>query len=153
MHKKDKHIKHLVIDLLENKLSDEKKRSVKNHLNRCGECGVYYNQMQKILTPAGTDILPELDPDPFLPTRVKANAQPKNISKKNISTLIIRWSLITAASFAAILIGILLGTRLSKNQAAYNNREIITAYSEAFYPQGIGDKFEYTLYSKGVEEK
>ena len=51
----------------ENRLGEEERRLIRQHLEECAECRRYYESMSLMLGSPNPSLLPRLEPDPFLP--------------------------------------------------------------------------------------
>lgn len=151
---KNKHVKKYLFDYLENKLSDQKKSDVKNHLEECKECISEFNLMNDLLNIINKNYYNEIEPDPYLPQKIKVlDSESKNSKVEKSLFEKLKWSFAVAAFSVAVYLGILMGTGLSSTATDYNESEIVSAYYNAFSQQSISDRMEILLQSeKGVQQ-
>jgi len=102
--------------------------------------------MALLMQPPGDDTFPELEPDPYLATRVKAIAQKKAGVFKPVKWL--KWTLVGAASSIAILLGVELGNGLYTETQTDTNTEIVATYYQAFSQEGIADQWQDVIQTK-----
>ncbi len=76
---KQKHIKKWVIPYLEGRLNEEEKIAVEQHLSRCADCREFYQFIREVEYEAPVDIFPQLQADPYLPTRIKARFENRRV--------------------------------------------------------------------------
>ena len=113
------HVKKSFLDWSEGKLASDKKAVVDHHLESCPECQAYFRKMAAALDKPGKTILPKLEADPFLPTRIKALAEEKQKKISLKTQKAIRWNRAIRLSFSAFLlliaasIGVFLGRELA----------------------------------------
>ncbi len=150
----NEHIKSKFLEWSEGKLSESEMHKIEQHLSGCKECKNYFEIMQDLTSPVSKENLNELEPDPFLPTRIKAivnGEKNKANSKHNLSYL--RLLFFSLASSAAIFLGIILGQGLyNSKQSSQSNQSIVSAYYQVYSQEGLSDHFESTL-STGQENK
>lgn len=151
---KNKHVKKYLFDYLENKLSDQKKSDVKNHLEECSECKSEFNLMNDLLNSTNKSYFKEIEPDPYLEQKIRvldSESENKKVEKSLFEKL--KWSFAAAAFSVAVYLGILMGTGLSSTTTDYNESEIVSAYYSAFSQQSIFDRMEVLLQSeKGAQQ-
>lgn len=154
MIRNDEHIKSKFLDWFESRLSEVEMHKIEEHLSECSECKNYFELMQDLTSPSIQKGLNELEPDPFLPTRIKAivNGEKNEAKSKHVLSFL-RLLFFSLASSAAILIGIMLGQGLYNSKQSYqNNQSIVSAYYQVYSQEGLSDNFESTL-STGREIK
>lgn len=135
----------------EDRLNPEQRVQVERHLYECPECQTYYNRMGMLFQSPEKELFPELRPDPYMATRIKA------MSRKNIRWYQpvhwLKWTLIGAATSIAIFIGVEMGNSLySVTQADYGN-EIAVTYYQAFSQNGIADQWQDVIKTKKDTDK
>lgn len=135
-----KHVISQFQDWFEQRLSDGDRRAVENHLDHCSKCRNYYSAMASLIEPPDQEFFPELEPDPFLSTRVKSIAQKE--SHSSIPMHWLRWTLVGAASSIAILLGVEMGNGLYNTTQPDTGTEIVSTYYQALSQQSIADQWQ-----------
>jgi predicted anti-sigma-YlaC factor YlaD len=130
-----KHVTKKFPEWQEGSLTPSEKKTVDEHLNVCRECREYYDTWQGILESPDMSGLSQLEPDPYLATRIMAGElAAKTETQKDPAFQGIRWSFATLLLFIGLSFGVILG--LSGNKPAENtDQEIATAYYQAFTQQ------------------
>ena len=150
-----KHIKSKFSDWSDGNLPGTEMNEIEQHLSACTDCKKYFDLMSDLVSPDSKTILKELEPDPFLPTRIKAiagNGVKHSGSKPAISRS--RWMFITLASSLAILLGIMLGQGLYNSRQNYNSsNSIISAYSQLYAHESLSDHFESAISNRQENKK
>ncbi len=143
---KEKHFKYLFMKYQEKRLSAGELNSLNLHLKECAECREYFRRADSIFN---TDLTPalELEPDQYLPARIKAladrNRREKLLEKK---LKVKQFSLVSLASAAAVAIGIFLGSGFNNYSIQSTQRSgVYSAYYNAFSQQSVADKLESAL--------
>ncbi len=110
--------------------------------------------MQILLAEPEPSALPDLEPDYFLPTRIKELAQqserkksPFELWKKRI-----RLVLGTAMIISALLIGMFLGKWMS-NRQDFSETEIVLSYGSMFTDEGIGEVWDNVITERNGEQQ
>ena len=147
MKRRNEHIKSKFLEWSEGKLSDAEKDKIEHHLSECNECQTYFEAMNEIFKPDTESNFPVLEPDPFLPTRIKAIVKSeKEIVQHKPAVSYLRWLFVTLASSVAIFIGVMLGQGLyNSKQSSQNNQSVVSAYYQVYSQEGLSDNFESTL--------
>ena len=144
----------------EERLDTEERRVIQRHLQDCESCGDYYEKMSALLDTTNPSLLPHLEADPFLPTRVRAivdagvpvtgtgvpaasrdaltgehvpagRAAKAPAASYGRAAAWLRVSVAGAMTVTAIVTGVYLGRGLAKTQSTNGDAEIVTAYYEA----------------------
>lgn len=151
---KKTHMKKYFLDWHERKLSQPKMDSIENHLKACSECREYFEKMQLFLGEPDVAALPELQPDAFLPTRIKAGAkQAKHgITSFEAWKTRFRLSFGTAMIIIALTVGAFLGKWMSGKEAI-SETEIVLSYSSMFSNQGVGEFWDNIITEKNGEQQ
>ncbi len=141
---KRKHVKYLFQDWLENKLDVQNRKKVEVHLEDCEACRMYYKQLSTIINQPELSSLKDLQPDPYLPTRIKSVLD-KEISDDSYfkSFHLLRWIITTGVLIVAFGMGIFLGNELYTSFRKQVENELISAYYEALSQDTISDRFTY----------
>ncbi len=133
-------------DWFESRLKKEQRTKLEQHLEECSECRIYFERMSLLLRSPDKDVFPELQPDPFMATRIKAKSREKEHWYQPVHWL--KWTLIGAATSVAILIGVEMGNSLyTVTQTDYGN-EIAVTYYQAFSQNGIADQWQDVIKTK-----
>ena len=98
-----------LIFYIEGTLPEERIKSVETHLHSCEECASFAAYLTSTLKVIGTE--KELNPSPFLYTRIKARLEPKQMEKAKSS-----WQKVLQPAFFVmiLLLGIYSGIRLGQ---------------------------------------
>lgn len=140
---KNKHIKDFFLDWYELKLNNRKMEMIERHLDDCNECRLYYDKIQNILNNPDTTKIPNLQPDLFLPTKIKELAKQKD-NKDGFYEFFknrIQISCGVVTIIFALTIGIFLGKWMSSTNGV-TEVEIVSSYSSMFSNEGIGQVWE-----------
>jgi predicted anti-sigma-YlaC factor YlaD len=154
MKQDNKHIKSKFLEWSEGSLSKGEMIEIEQHLSGCSDCKKYFDLMIKLVSPDTKNNLKELEPDPFLPTRIKAivDTEKKDFSSKPVMTYL-RWFFITLVSSLAIFLGIMLGQGLYNSKQNYNSSSsIVSDYYQVYSQEGLSNNFESVI-STGQENK
>lgn len=153
-----KHVTKNFIDWADGKLDARQREQVETHLQSCLGCRRYYEKMSAVFSEkADLSALPQLDADPFLPTRIKALADKKD---REDSDKWYNWQGIGAIRLAfstlmivfAVSLGIYLGKGLATSQQN-SESDLISEYYQAFNQQSYSDNWEYILEEEsGVQQ-
>ena len=143
----------------EGRLDGEAQRLIETHLEECAECRMYFERMSSLLEKSTASDLPRLEPDPFLPGRIRG------LAEKSSTTAHADWparlGLIRplgwlrlsyyAVLFAAAVAG---GVYVGQGAAAWSSGDgddqLLTGYYEAFSQSGFADDWEQLV---AVENK
>ena len=129
--------------LEEGMLNPEERREIQRHLKECTECRTFFEKMSLLLDARDPSLLPTLEPDPFLPTRIRALQESRPATggfRRAVGWA--RLSLASLAVLAAALSGVYLGAGLSTASRSVDDSEIIGAYYEAFSPTEFASGWE-----------
>lgn len=150
---------------IEGRVDDTERRDIQRHLDQCSGCRRFFDEMTRVLEGFDPASLPHLEPDPYLPVRIKALAsgdptavtEEKAGSQAALPPLLgrLRKTAITAIGLAAATIGIILGIGLSSRVTASSLAEdeaIASAYREAFSPSGVSSGWEYAMDDENTED-
>ena len=161
---KNDHVIELYADWADDSLGADEQRRVQLHLDSCGQCAGYFDKMSALLDTLAPDALPDLEPDPHLPVRVRAIAR-ERADRDGVVDSLPRHSLPTRrfagwlrASFAgamavlAIAIGIYVGygagsAQMGTNELAANTGDASTeafdeyysAFSQSYLADGLAE--------------
>ena len=152
---KDRHVINRFQDWSESRLDEQVRIEVQAHLDECGGCRRYFEGMTKLMDGAGPGTLPSLEPDPFVPARIRAAAEARRSGGKTPrpATGRLAASMMGAAVVIAAVAGVLIGGGLSSRASAGEEaRALVDAYSEAFSPADIGGEWETLLAENDGDE-
>lgn len=148
---KHKQIKKEFLDWSEERLPVARRSEIEAHLERCESCRKYYHRMAGLLAPADPALLPQLTADPFLPTRIKAlTAVPE---KRRSLAGNFRWVWTTAMFLLAMYLGVSLGKGLAEEQRSSTATDMLSEFSEVYYPQTLADNWASILETENGETK
>lgn len=130
-----KHVTKKFLQWQEGLLNNQEKIRVEEHLKGCHSCQSYYDTWMEILENPDKNSLPQLEADPFLPTRIMSG-EIKDTAEdaKKPATVGIRWSFATALAIIGLSTGAILGFTTS-DPDQYTEQEIASAYYKVFTQQ------------------
>ncbi len=109
------------------------------------------NKIEELLNRKAKLSIPELKPDPFLPTRIEALMESKrqsNTEKVQISN----WSFASVITAFAVIIGVYIGAGISDADSLQNNDDVFNEYSQAFYQSGFTENWDSALDNGGSDQ-
>ncbi len=128
---------------IEGGLSVEERRIVQQHLDECGECRTYFKKVSLLVERPHPTLRPQLTPDPFLPSRVRALAEERSAGRSRRSAMgWVRVSVASAMLVLAAAAGIYLGNGFYTNTRSGEETELAEAYYEAFSPSDFAGVWE-----------
>lgn len=134
---------------------------IQRHLDQCDDCRRYFEKMTRLMEGVGSDALPHLEPDPFLPARIRANAEAAAADKRGRSALgnkrpvfgRLAVSVLSAGVIVAAAVGIVIGSGLSSRvSAGEETQAIINGYYEAFSQDEFAQEWETVLVTEEEDE-
>lgn len=141
-------------DWFEDRLSDEQRSQLQEHLEHCPECKSYFERMALLLQAPEDDLFPELQADPYMATRIKSQVKNKKAIHLHHPAQWLKWIFIGAATSMAILIGVEMGNSLyTVTQNSYTNDEIAVTYYKAFSQNEIADQWQEVINTKEDSKK
>lgn len=140
--KRHSHIQFLLLPWLESALDARQRQLVEEHLKECALCRKYFDAMSASLLPTQNSSPLTLVADPYLPTRIRAMAEPSSRQPHGAKDGATRWVLTSAMFVMAIVFGIYIGEQLSYRSSAITDQNIITEYSESLEVGGIADRLQ-----------
>jgi hypothetical protein len=154
---KDRHVIKQFQDWFERRLDKEQNRLIENHIQDCDDCGRYFSGMKSLLEGTDPARLPHLEPDAFLPARIRALAETRaDTATSRVLPLpgrlgfsVMGLSLV-AAAVAGLFFGSALSARADETELAAD-QAIAVAYYEAVSQHDIPDEWEYALGDNGEE--
>jgi anti-sigma factor RsiW len=160
--------RHVISDFqawIEDQIDDAGRREIQLHLDHCDDCRSYFDRLKRLMEGLDPASLPHLEPDPFLPARIRAIASgdPTAATEdKGGSDIPVRPALgrlgksaLVAAVSVAAVIGVVFGSGLSSRvtaSAQTQDAAIATAYLEAFSPSDVSSDWEYVVEAEDEEE-
>jgi predicted anti-sigma-YlaC factor YlaD len=135
--------KKLFLDFNEGRVDDAARLRIQEHLARCDECRLYYEKMTLFLEKPDPESIPRLEPDIFLPAKIRAAAQARRADKPTRKRL--AWGRLSLAGVSlvlAVVTGIILGTGLTSASYSSDETEIIESYSDVFSSTGFTDGWQ-----------
>jgi predicted anti-sigma-YlaC factor YlaD len=140
----------------EGRAGEDERLEIRHHLDECDHCRRYFTNMTKLMEGVGPDALPRLQPDPFLPDRIRAIANSDPASMAGLPSAApfrpafgrLAAAVIGVAAVAAAALGVMFGTGLAgrvDTASQAENVAIAQAYYDAFSPAGIQANWESAL--------
>jgi predicted anti-sigma-YlaC factor YlaD len=125
------HVTKFFLDWVENSITEERKKKIESHLTVCDKCREYYRQMEELFRLPDQALLSDLEPDPFLPTRIQAGTMETTpLNRASLPFSWIRWSL-SGLVVMGTSIGIFIGSSVFR-PSTFTDRELAAEYYEAF---------------------
>ena len=149
-----KHIAKHFQDWSEGRLDGEAQRLIETHLEECAECRMYFERMSSLLERSTASDLPRLEPDPFLPGRIRGLAEESSTPAPRGLLRPLGWLRLSyyAILFAAAVAG---GVYVGQGAAAWSSGDgddqLLTGYYEAFSQSGFADDWEQLVTAENKE--
>jgi hypothetical protein len=148
---KDRHVIKQFQDWFEQRLDEDQNRLIENHIQHCENCNRYFVGMKSLLEGTDPARLPHLEPDAFLPARIRALADSRGGSETpralplpgRLGFSVMGLSLV-AAAVAGLFFGSALSARANETELAAG-QAIAGAYYEAVSQHDISDEWAYVL--------
>lgn len=140
--KQHSHIRSLLLPWIELTLNEDQRQLVGEHLKECSFCRQYFDVMSQALLPSPDVSQDTLQPDPYLPTRVKAMADQSGAAARKRKNVVALWTLRSALFVIAVVFGIYLGEGLSNQPSTVTEQNLIAEYSALFEAGGIADRLQ-----------
>ena len=136
----------------EQRLAPDKRMKVERHLLDCIACRAWFEASTELL---GTPSVHArtLEPDPFLPTRIRALAERDGQRTHAGFRPAVRWAAGTVAVAAALLIGVYLGDGITRTQSTITDQEIVDQYARSVAMAGINDRWQSVAETTGGKAK
>lgn len=153
---KDRHVIKQFQNWFEDRLGEEENRLVENHIRDCEKCGRYFGNMKSLLEGTDPARLPHLEPDAFLPVRIRALAGKDGAHTTPTRALTGRlgWSLMGLSVAVAAVAGLFFGSTLSARadaSARAADMAIADAYYEVVSQRDIPTQWESVLLENGED--
>lgn len=151
---KKRHIRKFFLEWQEKKLNPPKLAEIETHLRTCEKCSKYFSKMQLLLSEPELSSIPELQPDAFLPTRIREMAKQNEKGTKFFESWKMRFRLTlgTTMIIVALTVGVFLGKWMSGN-GSISETQIVLSYSPMFSNQGVGDYWDGVVTEKNGEKQ
>lgn len=132
---KEEHYKKYFLKWHEEKLSEDEKTKLEEHLAGCSDCRNYFEKMNNALLPVKDLEIIELKPDPYLPQRVKSLSGENNgFIKYDLNLPSLKW---TAIGFAFSFL-LLIASFFSLNNGSISQQKSTNIYYD--YYQSISQQ-------------
>ena len=161
--------RHVISDFqawIEDQIDDAGRREIQLHLDQCDNCRLFFDKMKRVMEGFDPASLPHLEPDPFLPVRIRAIASgdPTAVAGDAAgSDSLVRPALgrlgksaLVSAVSAAAVIGVVFGSGLSSRvtaSALAEDAAIANAYHEAFSPSDVTSDWGFALEAEDEDEE
>jgi anti-sigma factor RsiW len=155
---KHRHVIKNYLDWADNRAGETERREIERHLDDCDDCRRYFEKMSRLMEGVGSDALPHLEPDPFLPARIRANAEAASGGRsapgsKRPAFGRLAVSVLSAGVVVAAAVGIVIGNGLSSRvSASEETQAIINGYYEAFSQDEFAQEWETVLVTEEEDE-
>lgn len=154
-----KHVIKYYVDWSEKRLSAKQAARVEQHLHSCAGCRRYFEKMDAIFSPADPAALPQLQPDPLLPTRIRALARQRSTTERanpaigSIFANKLQLGLSGMMMIAAIGIGVYLGkslaTPVTGADTSISESELVAQYYDTFSYESFTESWETIVSEEG----
>jgi len=155
---KHRHVIEQFLEWNDNRTGETERLELQRHLRECDDCRRYFEKMSSLMEGVGSDALPHLEPDPFLPARIRANAEAATHGRtapgsKRPAFGRLAVSVLGAAVVVAAAVGIVIGSGLSSRvSAGEETQAIINGYYEAFSQDEFAQEWETVLVTEEEDE-
>ena len=140
----------------DSRTGDTERQEIQRHLDGCDDCRRYYEKLSRLMEGVGSDALPHLEPDPFLPARIRAHAEASDRTirgRQRPAFGRLAVSLLGAGVVVAAAAGMLIGSGLSSRvSAGEETQAIINGYYEAFSQDEFAQDWETVLVTEDEGE-
>jgi anti-sigma factor RsiW len=153
----------------EDRLDTEERREIQRHLTNCEPCREYFEKMSTLLDFTNPSLLPHLEADPFLPTRIRAIVGAGAAAREGNETTRatagttapfyksasawLRVSLAGVMTVAAVTAGVYLGSGLASSRTANGDTAIVTAYYEAVSQSSFAVEWGDVIEENGEDQQ
>jgi predicted anti-sigma-YlaC factor YlaD len=127
---------------------------VQTHLDDCAECRMYFERMSRLLERPESSDLPRLEPDPFLPARIRAMADDSSADRARATAPgraiakplgWLRLSSLGVMFVVAVAAGVYLGQSIALPRIQNGDSQLVSSYYEAFSQSSFADDWEQLL--------
>ena len=140
----------------EGRAQGEEQQAIDRHLAECAECRSHYRRMSQLFDAAKPVLLPRIEPDPFLPERIRALARAQAEDRARAAAagraaVAHRGGLrrfgapaMTAAAVLAAVLGVFIGRELSLRAPVGESVDaaMVDTYYDAFSQPAFGNEWE-----------
>jgi predicted anti-sigma-YlaC factor YlaD len=145
----------------EERLDREAQRLIEIHLEDCAECRAYFERMSQLLEKPEESDLPRLEPDPFLPGRIRGLAEKSSETAHadwpaRLGLMRpVGWLRLSYYGFlfaVAVAAGVYFGqSAAARGLMGNGDGQLLTGYYEAFSQSGFADDWEQLLDTESKE--
>ncbi len=150
---KSRHVKKHFLKWVENSCTDKRREEIQSHLKTCTECHHYYQKMSDVLQNPDLGVFPRLEPDRYLPTRIRAGeigARSHAGGDGHPSRL--TWSLAGLLILLAIGLGIIMGSAVFRPNISVEE-QLAGEYYQAFTQNEISYQLDSIFDIQNGDEK
>lgn len=154
----NQHVTKWYVDWSEKRLGTGRMARVEQHLQSCEACRRYFDKMDALFAPVDPAALPQLQPDPYLPIRIRALAGQRAAEGRAgqqagvILPNKVQLGLSGIMLMAAISIGVYLGKGLATYQTVTSppdsESDLVSQYYDAFSYDGFAESWETVVGSE-----
>jgi predicted anti-sigma-YlaC factor YlaD len=146
----------------ERRTQGDERQAIEGHLAECAKCRSYYRRMSQLFEAARPVLLPRIEPDPFLPARIRALAEDRANERAvaaGRATVApaggarrLAAPVMTAAAVLAAVLGVFIGRELSLRAPVGQSVDaaMVDTYYDAFSQPAFGNEWEEVV---GTEEE
>ena len=139
----------LFLDYSQGRLSDSDRALVEAHLAACPSCQDSYAFLRKAFNEAAPATF--LQPDPHLPTRIRAIATGITEGGARVWMPALRWSAISLGLSVAVVLGIALGSGLSRAAATTTTEDVVSYFATSITSADPGDQWSSAVGTNGED--
>jgi anti-sigma factor RsiW len=162
--------KHVINDFQawsDGRINEKQRLAIEGHLEKCTDCRAYFEKMSLLFDQMGPASLPRLQPDPFLPARIRAISKgdketetardPARASARQARRRPFGWATLSAMAVLivmAVWVGAYFGERLSLVSLAASQseaEEFVDSFYDEFSRPGFTSSWE-TILENNEEE-
>ncbi len=154
----NKHVTKWYVDWSEKRLSAGRMTRVEQHLQTCQTCRRYFEKMDALMAPADPAALPQLQPDPYLPGRIRALSGQRSATGRGELPAGTGLPNKAQLGFSGVMLiaAIFIGGYLGKGLAAYqttpplsnSDSSLVVQYYDAFAYDGFTESWETVVGSE-----
>lgn len=149
---KHKQVKKLFQQWNDGRVEEPARPRIQAHLDACDECREYYEKMALLLAKPDAAGRKRLEPDPFLPARIRAIARESAAPPAPARRFgVLRTTAVTAMLIVAIAAGVFLGHELSAISRTNGDTDLAAAYYSTVAQEGFADDLQ-TIVTESKDE-
>ena len=133
------HVTKLFLAWHEETISEQHRTEVSIHLEQCSNCRTYFEKMSAVFDDPSLLQVPGLQANPHLPARILALRAAR---REQRMFPIVRWSLTGVGTVIAVLIGIYLGSGLTRTQTTSQSGSELSEYHDVIAQHGLIDQWD-----------